>query len=137
MSLTISQKERYVEGIQVLFGGTIHAETYQITEEVIHYVDQFIDQVRQCSHAMAQTQLSFLYALTFGPAVAAATGAATAYFLDVLAVEIVAKFGAKAAVKKVLSEWVGELGKGYQFPPCLNGARLKWRSKIELELMGL
>lgn len=126
MEMTLREKQQaYADAINILFNGAIPVEPEQVNEEVMKLVDAMIADITKCSQKIASFGFDVIYKLT--------TDTALGMFIPTLFI----KLGTSAAIKALLKKWVLKLSSGYQFIGCLNTARANYRSKIQIELLGL
>ena len=123
--LTPELKQAYVDVIDLLFNGVLKAQLDQINEQVVVDIDTMMVEIAKCSQKMAEFGFDIVYKLTLGTAI----GKIVDGFIQ--------SKGSSAAVKSTLKKWVMELASHRQFAPCLNGARVNWKSRIELDLLDI
>ena len=123
--LTPELKRAYADVIDLQFNNVIKATPDQINQQVVDDIDTMMIEIAKCSQAMAQFGFEVVYKLTLATAVGK--------IID----GFIKSKGTNAAVKFTLKKWVTELASRRQFAPCLNGARVNWKSKIELDLLDI
>lgn len=126
MEMTYQEKQQaYVDAIEILFAGAIKLQAYQINDQVMKSVDSMITDITKCSQRIASFGFDVIYKLTVDTVLG--------MYIPVLVI----KLGTSFAVKQLLKKWVTQLTSNYQFIACLNVARANYRSRIEIELLGL
>ncbi|MCG7412071.1 Uncharacterised protein [Moraxella lacunata] len=128
-------KEAYAKAIEVLFGGVVQASPNEITEQVIQDVDKMISEIANCSQNIAKIGIDIIYKATIGRVVDAATGYFDNILIDTLLDEATSDIQDK--IEELFSAWIMALMGNRRFVACLYQARRNWRSKIQIELMGL
>ena len=128
-------QEAYVKAIWVLFGGAVQATPSQITPQVIQDVDKMIVEIANCSRNIAQIGIDIIYKVTIGRVVDMATGFFDNIVIDTLLDQATGNIQDK--IETLFSEWVHRLIGNRRFVGCLYQARRNWRSKIEIELLGI
>lgn len=128
-------KEAYAKAIEVLFGGVVQASPNEITEQVIQDVDKMIGEIVNCSKNIAKIGIDIIYKATIGRAVDAVTGYFDNILIDTLLDEATSNVQDK--IEDLFNAWVMALISNRRFVGCLYQARRNWRSKIQIELMGL
>lgn len=132
-------KEKYAQAIQILFDGAIEVLPDQINDEIMLCVDRMILDIAHCSKNITAFAFDTFYQFVF----AHFTQHALQYALNKinpshsLLSSFIVWLGAEYSDNQLsdsLSEWVATLARKRQFIGCVYTARLKWRSRIELEL---
>lgn len=142
MGLSAQEKVAYAQAINVLFGGAVHANPAQITEDVAIDVDKMIFEITKCSQAIAEFSFSTFYSFTLGHAVKYAAQYAASQMVNGMSL-IHALFIEAGGVlldyevSGYFGSWVANLMSNRRFVGCVYKARANWRSKIEIGLMGL
>lgn len=126
----------YANAIEILFGGVIKAEPSQVTEQVIKDVDTMIYEIANCSKNIVQIGIDIIYKVT----VERGIGAVKGLFIDNLLLDILfdkATQNQQDYIKELFDEWMHKLIGNRRFRACIYQARRNWRSKVEMELMGI
>lgn len=125
-------QEAYVKAIEILFNGAVAATPDQISEQVIKDVDVMIREITKCSASL--TELSFK--LIYKAAMMVASPIIDDYTNNFYT-RLFIKQGGGKSWEKILLDWIKALQGNRRHMLCLITARTKWRSKIEIELLGL
>lgn len=138
--LTQIEKEIYASAINSLFGGSVQATPDQITLSITQDVDTMIQEISKCSKAVG----SFAFEMFYNFVLAWIPGKAVEYVFEGVEYQITTLLGqfvatelVNAGVQSLLNDLVLFLSRSHRFIGCLYQARANWRSKIQLELMGL
>ncbi len=123
----------YAKTIEILFNGAVTATPDQITPEVIKKVDTMIQEIAKCSKLM--TELSFK--LIYKAAMMAIINPLVDEYTNNFYTRLFIKQGGGKSWEKVLLEWVHSLQGNRRHAACIITARSRWRSPIEIELLGL
>ena len=123
--LTPELRQAYVDAIEILFAGVIEADTGQISDDVIHDVDKMLVEISKCSEKISSLGFDLLYKVTL------------CSVIGKVIENLILRYSTNLVVKKTLKEWVIALSSNYQFSPCLNAARINWKSKVEIDLLGI
>lgn len=117
----VQVKQSYADIIEILFGGLVQARPDEITKSVIQDVDRMIEEIVNCSAAVAKIGIDIIYEATIGRAVGAATGYFDNILVDILLNEAVADVQNK--VKALFNAWMMALLGNRLFVGCLYQAR--------------
>ena len=135
--LTQIEKEIYASAINSLFGGSVQATPDQITLSITQDVDTMIQEISKCSKAVG----SFAFEMFYNFVLAWIPGKAVEYVFEGVEYQTTTLLGKFVATELVnaglLNDLVLFLSRSHRFIGCLYQARANWRSKIQLELMGL
>lgn len=145
MSLTQEQvQQAYADTINILFGGAVRAEPEQINEQVILHVDMMVSEIANCSKNMTELSFNLIFnALLLVGSGKIATAAANLFgvYADNFLVRFMLEYEptgiAYQPVSELLHQWVQALMRNRLHKACILTARANWRSKIEIELLGL
>ena len=94
-----------------------------------------ISEIANCSQNIAKIGIDIIYKATIGRVVDAATGYFDNILIDTLLDEATSDIQDK--IEELFSAWIMALMGNRRFVACLYQARRNWRSKIQIELMGL
>lgn len=138
--LTQIEKEIYASAINSLFGGSVQATPDQITLSITQDVDTMIQEISKCSKAVG----SFAFEMFYNFVLAWIPGKAVEYVFEHIPHNVYTLLGqwyfsekTNETVEALMSDWVNTLTRNRRFIGCLYQARANWRSKIQLELMGV
>lgn len=124
--------EAYAKTIDILFNGAVKAHPNDINADVIHDVDMMIQEIAKCSASITELSFKLIYkAATM--AVSPVIDAYTNNFYQRLFI----KQGGGKSWEKVLLNWVQKLQGNRRHMLCVITARSRYRTKIELALLGL
>ena len=143
-------KNTYVKNIEILFGGTVVAQPYQISEEVINIVDTMFSEITQCHKQLAPFAMTAELIATainnrIPDEIKVAVGVTDIgeYLTDKSKNKVAEVFGAAKAlnafstIKDIIDIWQKYTDSNRRMQVCINTARANWRSALEIELMGL
>lgn len=118
MALTQEERETYHELVQRLYGGTVSSSPSQITEDVADIVNTILDEAVECSKAVAITQalISLLFPST--------------------SVISFTKNLVKTGYSAIM-DWLAASEGNEAATACIESAKLNWRSRLELALLGM
>lgn len=128
----VQVKQSYAGVIEILFGGLVQARPDEITEAVIQDIGTMIEEITNCSAAIAKIGIDIIYKATIGRAVDAVTGYFDNILVDILLNEATADVQDK--IKALFNAWMMALLGNRLFVGCLYQARRNWRSKIMAEI---
>lgn len=126
-------QEAYAKTIEILFNGAAKATPEQITPEVIKQVDTMVQEIAKCSKLI--TELSFK--LIYKAAMMAVVNPLVDEYTNNFYTRLFIKQGGGKSWEKVLLEWVHSLQGNRRHVTCVITARSRWRSPIEIALLGL
>lgn len=140
--MTYEDKKMYAGMINELFGGAVRATPDQINETICLYVDQMVYDIEKCSKDIASFAFGAFYTFTFAHFTKFAIDYALAKWYPGISLgrEIsrwLATEGIDTGLNDYLSNWIATLIGNRRFVACVYTARVKWRSKIEIELLGI
>lgn len=130
-------QKAYAETISILFSGSIQAKPADITAHVIQKVDTMITEIAQCSKAITELSFALIFQAAVGYPVATITDILTNNILIRLWLMHDPKGTALSPIHTVLQDWIHALTSNYRHIACVTTARAKWRSAIQMELMGV
>lgn len=148
--MELKEREAIVNQINTLFGGVVRAHESQITEEVALYVDQMFREITSCHEGLAPFAMvleGIAKAIDFiipdevkvlmgGMSIAEyIEEKGTAHLIDLVKASKIKD--AYDIISDIHEIWMKYTDGDRRFQVCINVARLNWRSKIELALMGL
>ena len=128
-TLTQELKKVYADTIGILFNGVLRATPDQINDQVVTDVDKMLVEVARCSEAVSNLGFDALYELILSTPVGKA--------VDNIIENFFLHYKVTTKIEAVLKSWVLTLASKYQYRPCLDGARVNWKSKIELDLLDI
>ena len=128
-ALTPELKQAYVDAIRILFNGVLSASPDQINDQVIADVDAMFVEIAKCSQAMSRLGFELIYELTLGMALGKITGSLIGNFFLRAKVE--------EKIQDKVEQWVLGLTSDFRYRPCIEGAKVNWKSKIELDLLDI
>lgn len=131
-TLTPELRQAYHDAIQSLFGGVVQSSPSDINQAVANDIDTMIIEITKCSNALKELGFDLIYEATVNVAV----GKVVSKILDGLLADYT-KEKINEKLKEILLDWVGTLMGKKQFQACINVARVNWRSKVTMDLMGL
>lgn len=129
--------EAYAKTIDILFNGAVRATPEQITPEVIEKVDKMIREIVNCSKALTELSFKLIFQATVGNNIANTVDKYVENFWVRLFFIYDPAGSALSPVVDVLVKWVQTLNKHRQHKFCVITARSRWRSPIEIALMGI
>jgi len=131
-TLTPELRQAYHDAVQTLFAGTLQSTPDDINQEVVDDIDTMMIEISKCSKAFTELGFNLIYEAT----VQVAVGYVISKILDGLAANY-AKDKINEKLKEVLMDWVNSLMGNNQFKACINVARVNWKSKVAIDLLGL
>ena len=127
--LTQELKNVYANTIGIVFNGVLRATPEQINDQVVTDVDKMLVEIAQCSKGVSSFGFDVLYQLILSNPVGKA--------VDNIVENFFLHYKITTKIEDVLKDWVMALASKYQYRPCLDGARVNWKSKIELDLLNI
>ena len=128
-ALTPELRQAYVDAIRILFKGVLTASPDQINGQVVADVDAMIKEIARCSQAMSKLGFELIYEITLGQAV----GNITESILDFILV----RMAVNDKVQDIIEKWVLKLMDDFRYRPCLEAARVNWKSRVEIDLLDI
>ena len=129
VELTPTLKQAYVDAIRILFKGVLTATPEQINSQVVADVDAMMVEIAKCSEAMSKLGFELIYEITLGKYVGSITGSVIR--------NIFIKSKVDQKIQGMIEDWVLKLSSDFRYRPCLEGARVNWKSKIEIDLLDI
>ena len=128
-ALTPELKQAYVDAIRILFNGVLTASPDQINTQIVADIDAMIGEIAKCSQAMSRLGFELIYEVTLGQAV----GSVTESILDFILV----RMAVNDKVQDLIEKWVLKLTDDFRYRPCLEAARVNWKSRVEIDLLDI
>ena len=86
-------------------------------------------EIAKCSEAMSKLGFELIYEITLGVAVGK--------FTDSILKNILLRIKVNGKIQEEIENWVLKLTSDFRYRPCLEGARVNWKSKIEIDLLDI
>lgn len=118
MALTDEDKVNITLAIKGIFGNLIYVEPYQITEDVEVIVNNLVKEIANCTKNVSSLMEAY------------------EMFYTGLPIKSIAKM-LKLTMDRVISDWVAASRKEFSKRACVDTTISKWRSVLQLEIMGL
>lgn len=128
VGLTSEVKQSYANVIKILFDGVLSAEPDQINDQVVEHVDTMLREIAKCSEAIKKLAFETLYSVINLPLGGLTSSIIMNWYIN---------NQANGKIEDIIEEWVIALTSDYKFRPCLEGARVNWKSTIEIDLLGI
>lgn len=142
MGLSYEMKKKYAETINALFDGSVRATPDQINETLCLYTDKMILDITNCSKNITNFAFNVFYTFTFSHFTKFAVQYALGRWFP--SMSLLDDFVKWSAVEKAdyefsgfIADWISELTKRRKFVGCVYTARANWRSRFEIELLGI
>ena len=129
VQVTSQVKQIYANLIGILFNGAVTATPDQISNQVITDVDAMMIAIAKCSQPFKEATFKVIYNVIIGKFVGK--------FVESIVENFILREHIEGKIEDLIQDWVLSLVKDYQFRPCVDGARLNWRSPIEIDLLGI
>lgn len=131
--LTPEIRHAYANAIQILFGGAVSATPDDINDAVVDDIDTMIREISKCSKDLTEFYFGFIYDATVSKAVESLVSKIFDKFIE----QKIAENRLNDKLSELLLNWVNQLTGNRRFVACLYQARVNWRSKVTIDLLGI
>lgn len=140
--LTYEYKKHYADLINELFGGAVHATPEQINATLCLYTEEMVRDITNCSKDIASFAFGTFYTFVLSHFTKYAIDYALAKWRPGISLlnefeHWAATQGIHTGISEYSSNWIATLIGNRRFVGCVYAARVKWRSKFEIELLGI